>query len=362
MSESLYMGGYPFPVDPEDTSTPYDVDTTEEFVSKLAAQKYVRLTADVEVDHGSVADSDGLAGANSPDSPFNLDDGGSYTIDLNGKNLTIGTINNTGSNDLPSTCGIRLSNGSSLKISNGGLTLIEEGSDLVSGGIEVLSGSSLVLDGVVFYSNHSGIFVNQEASSFIAENSVITANGTYGITTNGAESDEGLLIDLSGTDVTASYNEGSAIIFNVGGTIKLNKCNVSGGYHGVVIRTGEAEITDCSIESRGEAKVNDDSQYLFNGGWFSGNGIAYGALVVGDTDIDNYNFDAKVTLNHTSVSMIRQEGSEKMARIYLASDGEHRTDLIMNSCDENYERELREGKSGHWYGDECYVNNGLLVE
>ncbi len=344
--------------------TPYDVSSEQELKVTLEESAQVRLTSDISI----------TVEVASSENPFYFDDGRSYTIDLNGYGLSLSYDYD---NELQGQAAITVTGGSSLVI-NGvlgeevDLEIVENGSDPVSGGIAVLSGSSLIFNNVDYHSNHTGILVDGNASSFVADNSTITADGAYGITTNAKDDlSDGLNIRIENTVVDTSEGWASAaVLFNVNGNLEIVDSDLIGGIQGLIVRGGKATVSGGSISAVGNAKISDYSQYGYieEEPWSDGNGVAYAALVVGnaggkaaDGSVSQSNggyspvTDVTVT-NGTEIQMTTNDWNKEALDIFIASinsenDAESKT--ILHTDDQQIIDYIKENLA--FRGNHCYL-------
>lgn len=348
---------FPFVPD-ENDQTPYDVNTSESFAEMLDTTGQARLISDIEFDF-------------TDDSSLQLlfTDGKNYSIDLNGNELSLISYNEYTNSEGPSVTPLKVDNGASLTIRNGSITMTENSGHELSGGIEVLSGATLILDNVNYTSNHHGIFVDDPNAKLYAIDSTITANGGYAISTNAADDSTGLLIDLNHTTVCATYKEqspcpGVGILFNVNGTLNIyNNSVIEGGYQAVIARGGYTTIeTGSKIYSRGDTIIPKGSewQYLFGEpkgpvDWGSGNQVAYAALVIGNAQNNAYNYPTTVELMDSEIKIdIKQDINPLAQKIFIASANNQDVKLITNNSD--YIQEIINlGEYKTWRGTTGYI-------
>ena len=345
-----------FPI--ENERTPYDVNTSESLVEMLDTTGQARLISDIEFDFTDDSSQQLL-----------FTDGKNYSIDLNGNELSLISYNEYTNSTDPSVTPLKVDNGASLTIRNGSITMAENSGHELSGGIEVLSGATLILDNVNYTSNHHGIFVDDPNTKLYAIDSTITANGVYAISTNAADDSTGLLIDLNHTTVCATYKEqspcpGVGILFNVNGTLNIyNNSVIEGGYQAVIARGGYTTIeTGSKIYSRGDTIIPKGSewQYLFGEpkgpeDWASGNQVAYAALVIGNAQNNAYNYPTTVELMDSEIKIdIKQDINPLAQKIFIASANNQDVKLITNNSD--YIQEIINlGEYKTWRGATGYI-------
>lgn len=233
--------------------------TSYNFISDLTDGK-AQLTEDVTVDATK------LAAALAQDT----------TIDLNGKTLTVNAAD-----------GKAFAVDKALTISNG--TVKGTGIQFVTALFDVKN--SLTLDKVNMTSNGSVVMVGANATVSIKDSDLkTTGNGVYCIATNASVPTAVVGgITVTNSTLTTEADDSCAFMLNIGGKATLDGCTINGKRQGVVVRAGEAELNGVTIEAP-TWKNGDENP------WTSGNNIAYGSLVVGDTT-GVYKPAAKVTVS-----------------------------------------------------------------
>lgn len=251
------------PIPSADDSTPYDVSTAEDLTSMLETAGKAKLLQDITLTEILPQDR-------------------SYDIDLNGNTLTM---------DIDATYAI--GSGQSLSIKDGTLDIkvpdsVKPGATQT--GIEVLSGSSLTLDGVAMTANETGIMSKSDSSSIIIRNSSITANRGFAFGTNASDSAiSNINIAIENSQLYSPKS--GAILFNLGGSsLTIRNSHIEGSSQAVIVRGGKAEIYDSALIVTG--KDDDPSGYAGykTSQWKEGNGVPFAALVVGDNDNGAYNY------------------------------------------------------------------------
>ena len=181
--------------------------------------------------------------------------------------------------------------------------------------IYVDAGSSLILDGINYYSEGTAVYVRGDAASVdVVDNTVIHSWG-YCISTNAATVDNyDVIINVDSSALYADERSGTAVLINVPGSLSINNCTVKGYMHGVVVRGGTAVITGSSIT----LEIDDDSlsDYFDNENWGSGNTINLGALVMGNKST-SYQYPTSVTITDSTVTVQGDAaGSYPVAYVY----------------------------------------------
>ena len=319
---------YPMPGSDEEAPTPYDASTPEDVSAMLEAYGQVRLTGDVTLE------------------TLPVDSGEVLELDLNGHSLGIDT-----------TSSLDLTNGTTLSLRDGEISVDVEGAATNDAAIVLETGSSIVLNGVDFHSASTGIYPDGDNSTVTIINSTITTDGAYGIATNASiPTPETVSITLINSDVIGN-DEG--VFMNINGSLTIQGGTIQGGHTGVTVRGGTANISDAVILSRGEFDFEAGSDYYyFDTDWGSGNAVAYAALTVGNLG-DGYNYNTNVTVENTRIEMhVDPAVNPDAARIFVSSGDGESTNLTIDNLD--YAAEIVD--KGMWYGSQTWLNSVLLEE
>ena len=250
----------------------------------------------------------------------NLSGNKSLTIDLNGKTLT---ITQTGSTTL--------SNGYDLTIKNGGIV-----AKSVSLGTTALyniqTKSSITLDDVDLDTTGAALYPQGDAAKVVVQNGSNIKGGSFAVATNaGTAENYGVQIILTDSEFSCpyGYNQDSEndndkvdncpVMINVSGTLTMDSCKVTGDRMGVLVRAGDATITNCEITFTG--KYSDGNDYESSETWGSGNEVPMAALIVG-SQTSAYAADANCEISGTTITV--PEGVDKPA-IYVSSNKEEQT-------------------------------------
>ena len=134
----------------------------------------------------------------------------------------------------------------------------------------------------------------------VKNNSTLT-NNVYGIGTNASEGTDYVYVtvDNSSVTTTSSDEDNTAILFNVPGELKISNSTISGQRQGVIVRGGNATISNSTIVSSGSStKYNDYS----NSKWGTGNEVPCAALVIGNRTDNSYRYPTTVSLDNVTLS------------------------------------------------------------
>lgn len=264
-----------------------DVGTAEELTDALSDSGYstIRLTADIEYTN--------LAAFNTAVQAAN----GSLTIDLNDNTLT-----------LAGTGTITAQNGFSLTITNG--ELVANNNTYTDTCFSAETDSSVTFEDLTVTSTGSVLFPRGDAAEVNIINCDITTTGVYVVGTNaGSEENYGVVINISGSTLTAERSDGDTcvVMINVAGELNISDTEIYGQRQGVMVRAGTATLTnvDITVDLKCTFGTDRDTRPFAattDGGWNTGNEVSYGALVVGNNTASTYNANAVVTMTGGSLT------------------------------------------------------------
>ena len=233
------------------------------------------------------------------------------TIDLNGNNLILNTTATT-----------VIKNGNILTIKDSSVTAPEKGGSLelkgASGGtsfFQPTSGGTINVENIVITCTGSAFFPQGDAAVNITNCDVSAM--VYCVATNaGNSSNYGVKIDLKDSIFKGdgSNLDNCPVFLNVDGTLTMDGCTVIGDRQAVLVRAGNANITNSNITLTG--KFVDNKNYE-NGTWGSGNEVPMAAVLVGDQSSNAYNAAANVTVTNTTV---KSEGQNAKPAIYVSAE------------------------------------------
>ena len=237
--------------------------------------------------------------------------GQTTVIDLNGHNLTINYAANAGSTQF-SGAGTVLTfrDSKSTGFSNEGrwqggiLTLQGDRFTNIANPAFVPSiGATLNIDGVYVKCDGTGFLPLGNAAAVSVTNSFVEAKA-YCVGTNSATvENSGVVITLkSSTFVTHNEDKDNCpVMINVAGKLNIDDCYICGQRQGVIVRAGEANITNSGIAIDDSVRYEGSEDYSAID-WGSGNNLPSAAIVVGNKTISKtgYKADAVVVFTDSS--------------------------------------------------------------
>ena len=284
---------------------------------------YIKLSADATLT-ASELNAALVANRTAPEGEENFTPA-AISIDLGGKTLTV-------SDEIDTS--VIIAGGQQVTLSNG--TLVANNTNAAqNASFWVGAGSSITFDGLDIDVLNTLIGpAGEDAQVNIVDCVIESEKGGYIVATNaGSQENYGVDINISGSTLTAKV--GMPVCMNVGGTLDISDSVINGDGQGILVRAGTANLTNVDINVTVAASYwnmfETSMKFLSNpAGWQSGNMVAYGALIVGDTDGSAYNASAIVTVNGGSINCVAADGetvpAEQLFAVYAVQlnggDGE----------------------------------------
>ena len=203
--------------------------------------------------------------------------------------------------------------------------------------------SHLILDKVnVNYKAQAVVFLYQGSNPAWLEvkNSALT-NNVYGIGTNASKGTDYVYITIDNSKVTttSSDQDNTAILFNVPGKLEIkNDSVISGERQGLIVRGGEATISNSTIISSGSSISYADYS---DSDWKTGNEVPLAALVIGNRS-NAYKYPTTVTLDNVKLSTPNEESERKLMYVYQNEGAPEVT--VRGTLNGLYDAEAKENK------------------
>ena len=254
------------------------------------------------------------------------------TYDLNGHTLTVTETS-------PTT--IKPESGETLEIydssvSDGGrggtLRFVSKGSTTAAdinpqaGGTVTVSNINIVSPNTVFYPKGNAAAVN-------VTNCSVTA-GCYCVGTNAGNVDNaGVVITLKDSTFVSNSadRDNCTVMINVNGTLNIDNCDITGDRQAVLVRAGDATITNSTITVTGAWAADDDNEATkyYNSNWKDGNEVPSAALIVGNHNTPAYNAVADVTLTDSTIVA----KSESIPALYVDANQAYDSEIIISGSE-----------------------------
>ena len=251
---------------------------------------------------------------------------GSVIVDLNGHTLT----STSGETSI-------IANGANLTIqdSKGMGTLVYNGiTDPAKAAFEVQVRSSITLKGIHYKTSGTGIYAWGNAATINVQGVVIDSKG-YCVGTNAGKIDN-YEVDINVTDsqlTSAAEGAGTAVLFNVPGTLDIDNSTLNGHWQGMIARGGTISVRNSVITNTYETL---DTSYEET--WGSGNAVTLAGIAIGNKGNNSYNYPVSITLENTSVTSVgpnpaiyvyQMEGENRNVSVAISGDSAVSGDFIV---------------------------------
>lgn len=233
------------------------------------------------------------------------------TIDLNGQTLTYKgdqillqnqqTLNLTDKSD-----------------SNKGKLVLEiESESNSTSAIKPYAGATANVSNITVTTTRAAFFPLGKDAAVNIDNCNVQAE-TYCVATNsGAQENFDVKISITNSSLTSK--QACAVMLNIPGTLDMNNCTVTGSSQAVMVRAGEASISNCALSLNGTAT----DEYNPKEDWESGTkNVPIAALVVGSQTGSKtaYADDAVCNVTNTTISA---SGKNVNGAVYVSGNKEN---------------------------------------
>lgn len=251
---------------------------------------------------------------------------GSVIVDLNGYTLT----SVSGETSV-------IQNGANLTIqdSKDKGTLVYNGiTDPAKAALEVQTGSSITLKNIHYETSGTGIYAWGNAATINVQNVAIESKG-YCVGTNAGKI-ENYQVDINVTNsqlTSALEGIGTAVLFNVPGTLDIDNSTLNGHWQGMIARGGIISVRNSVITNTYETL---DTSYEET--WGSGNAVTLAGIAIGNKGNNSYNYPVSITLENTSVTSVgpnpaiyvyQMEGENRNVSVAISGDSAVSGDFIV---------------------------------
>ena len=285
---------------------------------------------------------------------------GAVIVDLNGHTLT-STSGETSviQNDADLT----------IQDSKGTGTLVYNGiTDPAKAAFEVQVGSSITLKGIHYKTSGTGIYAWGNAATINVQGVVIDSKG-YCVGTNAGKIDN-YRVDINVTDsqlTSAAEGAGTAVLFNVPGTLEIDNSTLNGHWQGMIARGGTISVRNSVITNTYETL---DTSYEET--WGSGNAVTLAGIAIGNKGNNAYDYPVSIKLENTSVTSVgpnpaiyvyQMTGDNRKVTVAISGDSAVSGDFIVEK-DESVESVDVAISGGHFTSDpsEYVVKGKVAVE
>lgn len=338
----------------EKSTFPYDASTEDDLLAALETYGKARLTADISID-------DSASGT-----IYNFESStGVININLNDHTLFMNLADNY---SVPENNSHTFRNGTLAIMDNK-----EYDSRYTYCSIAVGKGASLELNNVTYNSNWGGIMTAWDAATINIIDSRLFTYGYYGVGTNAGNQASGININITGSEIEVGNtiseldipmdsrirnlhedHDGTAVFFNVAGTLNILDSTIIGGAQAVMIRgSNSASITGSTLIGGNTSSSSTAFDQFRTGNWVDGNAAPYATIVIGNRNSDKYPSETNCIIRDTLISVADVSSNPDKTPIYMASYSGHKANLTID--DTTAKTLIITGKD--YYGPNCFVNS-----
>ncbi len=192
----------------------------------------------------------------------------------------------------------------SLSVAEGTSLTVEGGTVASDADDAIASQRAVFLVGKEASLTLSGVHYDGNGPLVCPMDSEITTSGYYALSTNATYGDH-MTVRIENSALSALRESGdsadgdsTAVLVNVPSTLSVRKSVLKGSRQALVVRCGNAEIEDSTLEVTGA--YPDRDKYLSEA-WSQGNEVPVGGLVIGNRNYAAYLSPASVSLKKTEV-------------------------------------------------------------
>ena len=188
------------------------------------------------------------------------------------------------------------------------------------GGISVSGNASLTIEDIQMESS-STCFAVADQGSLTIRNSTVKAD-IYAVTSNASNSEQNITVTLEDSE----FSGNTPVLLNIPSTITVNRCTITGDTQGMVVRGGNATITDSNITLTIEGSIEDNKEfadYFDTIDWRDGNQVNVAALTIGNKLEGSYQYPTSVSLKGNTTLRVSGEAESLFPVVYAhANSGE----------------------------------------
>ena len=283
---------------------------------------------------------------------------GAVIVDLNGHTLT----STSGETSV-------IQKGANLTIqdSKGTGTLVYNGiTDPAKAAFEVQVGSSISLKGIRYETSGTGVYAWGNATTVNIEDVDIDSSG-YCVGTNAGETENYRVnINITNSQLTSALEgAGTAVLFNVPGTLNIDDSTLNGHWQGLIARGGNITISNSVITN-----TYDTLNTNYEQAWGSGNAVTLAGITIGNKGNNAYDYPVSIKLENTSVTSVgpnpaiyvyQMTGDNRKVTVAISGDSAVSGDFIVEK-DESVESVDVTISGGYFTSDpSAYLADNLVA-
>lgn len=190
------------------------------------------------------------------------------------------------------------------------ITFIDGQLDFTCGNVGIYVGkdSTVTLNNVDYTCNSDPFLIYENAAALNVIDCEITAGSDayYCVSTNAATPENyGVTINIVGSTLDSTQTSGgTAILFNIPGTLKITDSTINSVLHSVIARGGDVTITNSLLNNQvAPSDYENMGDYFNNQNWGTGNMVTVAALTIGNKHPSSYQYSTHCTLINTQITV-----------------------------------------------------------
>ena len=188
------------------------------------------------------------------------------------------------------------------------ITFIDGQLDFTCGNVGIYVGkdSTVTLNNVDYTCNNDPFLVYENAATLNVIDCEVTAGSDayYCVSTNAATPENhGVSINITNSTFDGRTC-GTAVLFNIPGTLNIDGSTIKGAFHSVIARGGNVTIQNSTLDNQISTEDWEKNKDYFNdGNWMSGNRVTLAALTIGNKSPNAYQYAVHCTLINTTITV-----------------------------------------------------------
>lgn len=173
-----------------------------------------------------------------------------------------------------------------------------------------------------------------ENSKLVVDHCNFTVCDSAAITTNASKQPWSCEIVVTNSTITCDSTnhkdwpmDNCPIYMNVDGNLTIDNCTITGQRQGVMVRTGNAKITNTTIIDTCEYYDLDSADLHLNGNWGSGNEVPMAALVVGNRGNAGNAYEYATNVTVENCKLISK--NEEVPAMYIWGNTTEETKVVL---------------------------------
>ena len=156
------------------------------------------------------------------------------------------------------------------------------------------------MKGIRYETSGTGVYAWGNATTVNIEDVDIDSSG-YCVGTNAGETENYRVnINITNSQLTSALEgAGTAVLFNVPGTLNIDDSTLNGHWQGLIARGGNITISNSVITN-----TYDTLNTNYEQAWGSGNAVTLAGITIGNKGNNAYDYPVSIKLENTSVTSV----------------------------------------------------------